>query len=148
MSIYNKFNNMATVNSKQRLFEVMSKVDKTFKLNESVDNMNVKPLDEAGRNEANKNYTHFAVLKNIAPEVDGQIVNGWDYRGYDPTELRQFKKDYFFNDMADNQINPKNINVVTSKYLQRSGINPFSFDFWFLPQKPENQKYVDLIYTV
>lgn len=36
------------------------------------------------------NYTHFAVNKNTK-----MIVNGWDYSGYDPTELRQFKRDYF-----------------------------------------------------
>jgi hypothetical protein len=78
-----------------------------------------------GKNRANPKYTHFAVLKN-----NGKIINGWDYKGYDPAELRAEKKHYFFNDITDMQINPKLVNVVTTKYLQRQRIDPFDFNNW------------------
>jgi hypothetical protein len=119
-------------------------------LNQELDKLLQKPLREAGYKGTgvNPKYTHFAVLKNISPEVDGKIVNGWDYTGYDPAELREFKRDYFFGDVQDMQINPKNVNIITTKYLQRNGINPFDFKYWYLPQNPENQQYNELIYTM
>ena len=42
----------------------------------------------------NPKYTHFAVMKDT-----NEIVNGWDYNGVEPQELKSFKKDYFFNDL-------------------------------------------------
>lgn len=123
--------------------------DKEY-LNQQLDNLLQNPIREESSKGGgvNPKYTHFAVLKNISPEVDGKIVNGWDYTGYDPSELREFKRDYFFQDIQDIQINPKNVNVVTTKHLQRNGINPFDFKFWYLSQNPENQQYNELIYTL
>lgn len=71
------------------------------------------------------NYTHFAVNKNTK-----MIVNGWDYSGYDPTELRQFKKDYFFDDLRDYDLNPKDYTIVTRAYLERQGIDPNDQSNW------------------
>lgn len=96
----------------------------------------------------NPKYTHFAILKGISPNVDGKIVNGWDYSGYDQDELRSAKREYFFNDIQDMQINPKNVNIVTTKHLQKKGVNPFDFNYWYLSQKPENQQFNKLIYTM
>lgn len=72
------------------------------------------------------NYTHFAVNKETK-----KIVNGWDYHGYDPSELRQFKKDYFFDDLEDYGLNPKDYVILTKGYLiRREGIDPNDQSNW------------------
>lgn len=73
----------------------------------------------------NQNYSHFAVSKK-----SGKIMNGWDYSKYEPSELRQFKKDYFDNDMADYGFNPKDFRILTYKYLVRNGIDPNDDTNW------------------
>lgn len=65
------------------------------------------------------NYTHFAVNKNT-----NLIVNGWNYNGYDGSELKTFKKDYFFDDLIDNDFNPKDFKILTKQACLRQGINP------------------------
>ena len=70
-------------------------------------------------------YTHFAVLKR-----DNKVLTGWDYRGYDSEDLKSDKRHYFFDDIKDMQIDPKLTKVVTTKYLQKLGIDPFNFDNW------------------
>lgn len=72
-----------------------------------------------------ESYTHFAVNKNTK-----MIVNGWNYSGYDPTELRQFKRDYFFDDLIDYDLNPKDYTIVTRAYLERQGIDPNDQSNW------------------
>lgn len=72
-----------------------------------------------------ESYTHFAVNKNTK-----MIVNGWNYSGYDPTELRQFKRDYFFDDLRDYDLNPKDYTIVTRAYLERQGIDPNDQSNW------------------
>ena len=67
----------------------------------------------------NQGYSHFAVSKK-----SGKIINGWDYKDYDPEELRQFKKDYFDADLIDYGFNPKDFRILSYKYLVRNGINP------------------------
>lgn len=81
-------------------------------------------VNEAGQ-AINPKYTHFALLKDTS-----EIVNGWDYSEIEPVELRQFKKDYFFDDLTNMGIDPRNIKVVTTKYLQTSGVNPFDVANW------------------
>lgn len=73
----------------------------------------------------NQNYTHFAVSKK-----SGKILNGWDYSEYDPSELRQFKKDYFDIDMQDYGFDPKSYKIVTGKYLLRQGVDPDDNSNW------------------
>lgn len=174
---------MANNSAKQRLFEVMGKVDSSFKqkLNEwgdenppDYDNnpRNFEPMQQSepdltphrmddhplwnkeqpvdemsnwGVKKANPKYSHFAVLKNVNPAVDGKIVNGWEYRDYDPAELRQFKKDYFFQDIIDNQINPKLVNIVTAKHLQKQGIDPYDYNNWY---KNDKDGFIDQIFTM
>ena len=82
-----------------------------------------KAIKESFQN--NQNYTHFAVSKN-----SGKILNGWDYSEYDPSELRQFRKDYFDIDMQDYGFDPKSYKIVTSKYLIRQGIDPDDNNNW------------------
>lgn len=83
------------------------------------------PMEEAESFQNNQNYSHFAVNK-----ATNKIVNGWDYSEYDPSELRQFKKDYFDVDMIDYGFNPKDYKIVTSKFLLRQGIDPNDNNNW------------------
>ena len=88
--------------------------------NESKDSKSVtEGIDEVKPFKNNQGYSHFAVSKK-----SGKIVNGWDYKDYDPSELRQFKKDYFDVDLADYGFNPKDFRILTYKYLVKNGINP------------------------
>lgn len=82
-----------------------------------------KAIKESFQN--NQNYTHFAVSKK-----SGKILNGWDYSEFDPSELRQFKKDYFDIDMQDYGFDPKSYKIVTGKYLLRQGVNPDDNSNW------------------
>lgn len=81
-----------------------------------------EPLSEAKA--INPKYSHFAVTKA------GKIVNGWDYSGMDPEELKSFKKDYFFNDIVEMGIDPKTVAIYTTRTLQKRGINPFDSNNW------------------
>ena len=82
-----------------------------------------KTISESFQN--NQGYSHFAVNK-----ATGKIVNGWDYNGYDPSELRQFKKDYFMGDLIDNDLNPKDYKILSAKSLIRMGIDPDDNNNW------------------
>ena len=73
----------------------------------------------------NNGYTHFAVSK-----TSSKIVDGWDYSGYEPSELKQFKKDYFIDDLIGNGFNPKDIRILTLKGLKREGIDPNDDSNW------------------
>lgn len=77
-------------------------------------------------NEINPKYTHFAALKD-----GNKIVNGWDYNGYDPEDLKAGKKEYFFNDIIDMDFKAKDINVLTKKTLEKRGIDPFDTNNWY-----------------
>lgn len=78
-----------------------------------------------GVEDPDANYTHYAVNKET-----GKIVNGWDYSGVDPSELRQFKKDYFNVDLEDMELDPKLYKVVGRQFLLRSGIDPQNWENW------------------
>ncbi len=133
------------------------KIGKQFNLgggaNGVEDNMqpvtNVEILKEQGMNEGKpyvlgKGYTHFAVGKN-----DNKIYDGWDYKGYDQDELRQFKKDYFFLDLANNfpDMKPQDFKILTRNFLERSGINPTDTNNWykFEPTYGNAEKTIDNI---
>lgn len=90
--------------------------------------INEKGMEEGCNEESfqnNQNYSHFAVNK-----ATNKIVNGWDYSDYDPSELRQFKNDYFTVDLVDNDLDPKQYKIVTGKYLIRQGIDPNDNNNW------------------
>ena len=76
-----------------------------------------------------KNYngqdTHFAVNKNT-----GLIVFGWDYSGYDSSELRQFSKDYFMDDLREYGFNPKEYKILSYKACVKNGIGPNDDSKW------------------
>lgn len=73
----------------------------------------------------NQDYTHFAVNKST-----NKIVNGWDYNGYEPSELRSFKKDYFDSDLIDYGLNPKEYKILTLNRLIKMGIDPNNDENW------------------
>lgn len=91
------------------------------KTNESID----KQINEGEEFKNNQNYSHFAVSKK-----SGKIINGWDYHDYDPSELKQFKKDYFDVDLIDYGFNPKDFRILSYKYLVRNGIDPDNNANW------------------
>ena len=68
-----------------------------------------------------ENYTHLAVNK-----FTNLIVNGWDYSDVEPSELKEFKNDYFIVDLKDYGFNPKVYKIVTSKFAEKNGINQWS----------------------
>lgn len=70
-------------------------------------------------------YTHFAVNK-----ATGLIVDGWGYAGYDTEELKQFKNDYFYNDLRENGFNPKAYKILSFKACQKAGMNPNDKTKW------------------
>ena len=83
-----------------------------------------------------ENYTHFAIYKPT-----GKIVNGWNYNGYEPAELKQFKKDYFIDDLVDMGMNPQEITILTKRGCASKGINPMDNSSWQNYPFNENKSY-------
>lgn len=81
------------------------------------------PINESYAQDGN--YTHFAVHKGT-----NKIVNGWDYSGYDPEELRMYKNDYFTQDLIDYELDPKQYTILTVKGCKARGINPYDDSQW------------------
>jgi hypothetical protein len=65
------------------------------------------------------NYTHFAVNKGT-----NKIVNGWDYNDIDSSELKSFANDYFWDEIKDMGLNPKDFKILTKKSCIKQGIDP------------------------
>jgi len=74
---------------------------------------------------ANRNYTHFAVLKS-----NNLIITGWEYKKYDHSEMMEFKKDYFYNDLTDMQADYKLCKIVKASTLINQGVDPYDFANW------------------
>lgn len=68
-----------------------------------------------------KKYTHFLVDKE-----SGKIVTGWDYKGTDKEDIKDFLK----MDLKDMDINPKDVKLVTKGFLISKGIDPFDTKNW------------------
>lgn len=81
------------------------------------------PLNESYAQEGN--YTHFAVNKQT-----NKIVNGWDYSDHDNAELRQFARDYFIQDLIDNDLDPTQYTILTRIGCKKRGINPDDDNQW------------------
>lgn len=91
-----------------------------------------RSINEVKRNKLNETVdsgvssdTHFAILKPI-----NKIIFSWDYSGYDNSELREFKKDYFMDDIVDMGFNPKEVKILTKAACLRQGINPEDESCW------------------
>lgn len=77
-----------------------------------------------GMNDESSN-THYAIHKPT-----GKIVFSWDYNGYDPEDLKLYKKDYFTVDLLDMGMDPKEITVITRKSCEKRGIDPTDDANW------------------
>lgn len=101
---------------------------KTIQLTESeLKNMiieSVKKILKEGQND-NPSNTHYAIHKPT-----NKIVFSWDYSGYDPAELRQYKKDYFLTDLIDMGMDSKEITVWTRRNCMNKGIDPTNDSNW------------------
>lgn len=69
--------------------------------------------------------THYAIHKPT-----GKIVFSWDYTGYDPEDLKLYKKDYFTVDLLDMGMDPKEVTVITRKSCEKRGIDPTDDNNW------------------
>jgi hypothetical protein len=101
---------------------------KKFSIKEDMNDVNNSETEQNNIQEAfkiNPKYSHFALLKS-----NNKIVTGWDYSTIDPAELREFKRDYFFNDLANNEIDPKNVAIYSKKKLVSMGIDPYDVNNW------------------
>jgi hypothetical protein len=85
-----------------------------------------KDLNERKPADINPKYTHFALLKDSK-----KFVNGWDFKDVDPEDLKQDKMHYFFQDIIDMDINPKNVLIGTVKKFQKEGLDPFDSNNWY-----------------
>ena len=98
---------------------------------DTVENIVRESINSLKRNRINETVesgvsdTHFAILKPI-----NKIIFSWDYNGYDNSELRQFKKDYFMVDIEDQGFNPKDVKILTKAACLRQGINPEDESCW------------------
>lgn len=81
----------------------------------------------------NMNYTHLAVNKQT-----NLIVDGWDYSDEDPADLKQFKRDYFMEDLINNGFNPKAYKIITVKFADKNGIDKWS-NTGVYPMEEENK---------
>lgn len=84
----------------------------------------VKNILREGQND-NPSNTHYAIHKPT-----NKIVFSWDYSGYDPAELRQYKKDYFVNDVIEMGMDPKEIAIWTRRRCMNKGLDPSNDTNW------------------
>jgi hypothetical protein len=73
----------------------------------------------------NRKYTHYAVGK-----ASGKIVNGWEYGGYDPADLRSDPNYYFFDDLAENGFKRKDYTILNRASCVLRGIDPAIDENW------------------
>lgn len=101
---------------------------KTIQLTETeLKNMiieSVQRILKEGRNDEPSN-THYAIHK-----PSNKIVFSWDYSGYDPAELKQYKKDYFVNDVVEMGMDPKEIAIWTRRSCMNKGLDPSDDANW------------------
>lgn len=109
------------MNMKKKQLIILTESDLHNIIKESVD----KVLKENESNQPDPNYTHYAVNK-----LSGKIVNGWDYSDIDCSELREFKRDYFFDDLIDYGLNPKDYKILTKRNVEKLGIDINNWDNW------------------
>ena len=108
---------------------------RTIRLNESqfnelIFNTVKKVLNEGRPFQLGKGYTHFAIDKE-----SGKIINGWDYKGYDPEDLKSDKNSYFYNDLEDyfdnNDKKKRDVQIVGRKQLESKGVDIKDTNNWY-----------------
>jgi hypothetical protein len=77
-------------------------------------------MAKGGVHKVNKKYAYFAVNKETNKIVDGfEIVD-------DVESLKYYAK----IDLEDNDLNPKDYNILSAKTLKSRGIDPYNWDSW------------------
>ncbi len=92
---------------------------------EMLRNSNETTMSEAGQNEVDNSYTHFAVRKS-----DGKIVTGWEYNGLDNDSIKEYVK----IDLTDMGLKPSDFTVLTVNGLNKKGLDPFDSNNWDKPK--------------
>jgi hypothetical protein len=77
-------------------------------------------MAKGGVHKVNKKYEYFAVNKKT-----NKIVDGWEIVD-DVESLKYYAK----MDLEDNDLNPKDYNLLSAKTLKSRGIDPYSWDSW------------------
>ena len=77
-------------------------------------------MAKGGVHKVNKKYAYFAVNKKT-----NKIVDGWEIVD-DVESLKYYAK----MDLKDNDLNPKDYNLLSAKTLKARGIDPYSWDSW------------------
>jgi hypothetical protein len=76
--------------------------------------------EKGGVHKVNKKYAYFAVNKKT-----NKIIDGWEIVD-DVESLKYYAK----MDLEDNDLNPKDYNLLSAKTLKSRGIDPYSWDSW------------------
>ena len=115
------------VKGNKKLFDTYKKIKDAinkgyeFKKNKKVqENKMGKIMNES-------NATHFAINKKT-----NKILESWNYEGYDQSELKNFKKEYFSKDIKRSYPNLKesDYSVVTKSSLHKKNLNESSKADW------------------
>jgi hypothetical protein len=77
-------------------------------------------MAKGGQHKVNKKYAYFAVNKKT-----NKIIDGWEIVD-DVESLKYYAK----MDLEDNDLNPKDYNLLSAKTLKARGIDPYSWDSW------------------
>jgi len=77
-------------------------------------------MAKGGVHKVNRKYAYFAVNKKT-----NKIVDGWEIVD-DVESLKYYAK----MDLKDNDLNPKDYNLLSAKTLKARGIDPYSWDSW------------------
>ena len=73
--------------------------------------------------EIGKGYTHFAIYKPT-----NKIVDGWDYKGLEPDEIKHWSQIDLKDNFRDNKLSE--FKVVSRGFLLRNNIDPTNTDNW------------------
>lgn len=113
----------ATKESDQAVIEKKDNVKKALDIL-SGDSIEKGGVGSGKRYGINRKYTHFAVHKTT-----GKILDAWDYKHHAKEDMKDIHKTYSHMDLRDNDIDPKNVNIVSKQKLSKT-IDPFHTDNW------------------
>jgi hypothetical protein len=104
------------------LLKILAKAGIQIQINISIKHLKTKKM----KNQANKHYTHFAVIKGT-----NVIVNGWDYRCTEDDDHKEYEK----MDIEDLGYYYKDVKVLSAKHLIRNNVNPYDYKNWIFEQE-------------
>jgi len=96
------------------------KANKKFPKPYFVELNSVDKMAKGGEHKVDKNYAYFGINKKT-----NKIVMGWEIVD-DVESLKYYAK----IDFEDNDLNPKDYNILSAKTLKSRGIDPYSWDSW------------------